>query len=236
MARVQRKLVPIDGDRVKAALAYRGLKQREAARRVAARLRPDVTKDDENSVLVSLNRIVTGRPGRGTSKRCERPLRTSLAKELGLPVQWLAGEMDHLPGSGPVHTRLLAPGEKYDPRSLPTASEIARYDVWQAIQPAFRKLHSPEASAEYFSVHNTLQNLRDPQVLRDALLGGASEGFPREMAKHLAAEEHLAQALVYVLEPAAKGLRPLNVQAIIALGQMLWGNRPYTPRTTGGRP
>ncbi len=101
--KLENPLVPIVGDRVRAAVEWRGLSVNAAA--TASRI-PQQTLDS----------IV-----RGETKRCHRDRRDKLAELLALPPEWLGGETDLMPSLTPWPPY---PGLDYTPPI--TADEMGR--------------------------------------------------------------------------------------------------------------
>lgn len=172
--------VPISGDRVKWGLAARNLSQREAGRRIAARFRgAGVTRNDENSVAMSILKIV-----RGQSRKCDPDLRKALAQLLDLPVRWLSGERNRLPHTFDNRPQLTGPftdnGQfEYqrlkafvsiterkgrvdaEDESRPNRRQIAEYRFWKVIDPLLERRAITD-SHWAMAVMTCLKELVDP--------------------------------------------------------------------------
>jgi len=81
-------LVPIRGARVKALLDVFDIREKEASRRLGG-LKPPVRITQQG-----VNKLISRRNG-----RCRASLRHGLARGLGVPEDWLAGERHRLPGA-----------------------------------------------------------------------------------------------------------------------------------------
>jgi hypothetical protein len=178
------RYVPINGDRVKWGLHAQRLSQREAGRRIAARLYgAGATPKDENAVAMSILKIV-----QGESRRCALLLRRNLAQLLDLPVRWLSGESaqlphtyDHVPHmAGPFthegqvayqRTRAIVSIMERHGRvdgelgSKPNRRQIAEYRFWKLIDPVLERRAATDARVATV-VMTCLKDLVDPSWWR----------------------------------------------------------------------
>lgn len=144
-------LVPIDGERVRAAIAWRGLSVNAAAGRMGVSQR-------------TLDSIV-----RRKTKRCYQSLRGKLARLVARPAQWLGGETDLQPALTPwlplpelgyepplwvdENMQIIRPpagGDLTQRTSLPPRYQLAAHDLCTDILKAWRRdidRENPDAEA-----------------------------------------------------------------------------------------
>lgn len=223
-------LVPIDGERVRAAIElYRQVTIREAARRIGELLKPPRQSQLRQSTLQS---IVEGR-----TSQCRSSLRKAIARYVGLPEPFLAGEQDDIPGII-RELPIPAPGvRQLGPLSiLPTRAQVAARRVGVRVLKAFerdirdgiaprphecsvllRAWDNPPVRRQLFSIG--LHELLNPVRLRASLLARPTDGSPPSVpdSEQDAIGTAVADSLEALLRPWLEGRETLNYSAFYRL-------------------
>lgn len=240
-------LVPINGQRVRAAIAWKGLSVNAAARRLG------VSQQTLDSIV------------RDKTKRCYESLRGQLASFLGRPAQWLSGETHlqpaltswlPLPDLGytpPLwvdeNMRIIRPNEAGDythVSELPPRYQLAAHDLSTDIIKAWkrdieRKNAAAEAAIGQLAVGRWKQSPWDHVAMVISRLLSAfwwrRSAFKTPKVSNQAGDDDFAAstaaALKSILEPWMKGREELDYHWLVDV--LEWASAGFGKHpSTGG--
>lgn len=177
------KMVPVIGERVRAAAEQRGISTSELARRIGD---PQATVD-----LIA----------RGITKKCRRSRLKKIARVLNVHIKWLSGDTDTLPWASRP-----APG-------VPTLLQLAESEIatrcahaWRRdIMRVKREIDAEEFTAMILRWVPFWRSLVDPQAWQHHLLTWYAQPSAMRQTELTQAAEALATAFRLILEPWFKG-------------------------------
>jgi hypothetical protein len=202
-------LVPIDSERLSCALDYRGKGHRELGRLVARKwYGVGVTAKEEKAQAVRVDKILSRAPRRPLG-RCQAELRKAIAQILRYPEDWLSGERSELPGA--------FYSWDYD-QWIPSRTQLAQYDYWQAIAAALTRDFPSAARGDGVSPSclDVLTGgwLCEPRWWTHVLFESPADSAFVETDDQAEAREHLVRAFKLILRPWLRGESALNHQGL----------------------